>query len=146
EAYWPPSAACKTILPLPCVGEVHTISNGCAAFTGASINGGGSVVKRFLQRRTHVLLGVGVLALVLSQGQRVEAQFAWHGPSTITTGVVNNPSFVQAIPGTYGTKGNYELVVPLQSGGIGQFFRDNDDANVPWSGPFVFATDQGAVD
>src|SRR5262249_44973624 len=54
-------------------------------------------------------------------------ELAWHGPSIITTSVSGNPSLLQAIPGTYGTKGNYELVVPLQSGGIAHFERNNDD-------------------
>jgi probable HAF family extracellular repeat protein len=71
---------------------------------------------------------------------------AWQGPRSVTAGVIHNPSLVQAIPGTYGTKGNYELVVPLASGGIGHYYRNNDDPNLPWIGPFVFATDQGAVD
>lgn len=80
-------------------------------------------------------------------GPVASSAFAWHGPiTTITTGVTGNPSFVQAIPGTYGTKGNYELVVPLQSGGLAHFYRDNDDPALPWYGPFVFATDQGIVD
>jgi hypothetical protein len=78
------------------------------------------------------------------QGQ-VQAQFAWHGPQTITTGVINIPALVQATPGTYGAMGNYELVVPLRSGGIGHFFRNNDDPNLPWSEAVAFATDQGAV-
>jgi hypothetical protein len=87
-----------------------------------------------------------MLALFLVQGQQVRAQFAWHGPFFIATGVMNNASFVQATPGTYGTKGNYELAAPLVGGGIGHFFRDNDDPTLPWSGPFTFATDQGNVD
>jgi hypothetical protein len=95
--------------------------------------------------RRFLGIGVGVLALAMVQGQESKAQFAWHGPQTITTGVLNNPSFVQAIPGTYGTMGNYELVVPLRTGGIGHFFRNNDDPNLPWSEPVAFATDQGAV-
>jgi hypothetical protein len=41
--------------------------------------------------------------------------------------------------------GNFELVTPLLSGGIAHFFRDNDDPNLPWSGPVVFAKDQGLV-
>jgi hypothetical protein len=74
------------------------------------------------------------------------APFAWNGPTTtIATGAMGNPSLVQAKPGTYGTMGNFELVVPLQSGGIGHFFRNNDDPNLPWSGPVVFAADQGVV-
>jgi hypothetical protein len=94
--------------------------------------------------RRFLAIGVGVLALAMMQGQ-VKAQFAWHGPQTITTGVINIPSLVQALPGTYGAMGNYELVVPLRSGGIGHFFRDNDNPNLPWSEPIAFATDQGAV-
>ena len=79
------------------------------------------------------------------QNLQATGTFAWHGPTTtITTGVSGNPSFVQATPGTYGTKGNYELVVPLQSGGIAHFYRNNDDPSMPWSGPFPFATEQGA--
>jgi uncharacterized membrane protein len=94
--------------------------------------------------RRFLGIGIGVLALAMMQGQ-VKAQFAWHGPQTITTGVINIPSLVQATPGTYGAMGNYELVVPLRSGGIGHFFRNNDDPNLPWSEPVAFATDQGAV-
>src|SRR5215470_20235292 len=92
--------------------------------------------------------GIGVLALAMVQGPELRAEvFAWHGPTmTIATGVTGNPSLVQAIPGTYGTKGNYELVVPLQSGGIGHFYRNNDDPNLPWSGPTVFGTELGRVD
>src|SRR5262249_50621451 len=72
--------------------------------------------------------------------------FSWHGPTAIiTTGTSGNPSLIQAVPGTYGTKGNYELVTPLATGGMGHFFRDNDDPGLPWNGPFTFATDQGIV-
>ena len=71
--------------------------------------------------------------------------FAWHGPFSITTGVSGNPSFIQALPGTYGTMGNYELVVPLQSGGIAHYYRDNDDPNLPWYQTAVFATELGSV-
>jgi hypothetical protein len=96
--------------------------------------------------QSAVTLGIGVLTLVLAQGPEVKAQFAWHGPTmTIFSGATGNPSLVQATPGTYGTMGNYELVSPLASGGIGHFFRDNDDPSLPWSGPFVFATEQGLV-
>jgi hypothetical protein len=79
------------------------------------------------------------------QGQ-VKAQFAWHGPQTITTGVINNPALVQATPGTFGVMGNFQLVVPLRTGGMGHFFRNNGDPSLPWTGPFPFGTDQGAVD
>ena len=41
--------------------------------------------------------------------------------------------------------GNYELVVPLQSGGIAHYYRDNDDPNLPWYQTAVFATEFGSV-
>jgi hypothetical protein len=64
-------------------------------------------------------LGIGALALALVHGPEIRAQFAWHGPTmTIATGVSGNPSLIQAVPGTYGTMGNYELVTP--SVGIGR--------------------------
>ena len=56
------------------------------------------------------------------------------------------PSFVQATPGTYGTKGNYELATPLQSGGMAHFYRDNDDPNQPWNETVTFGTELGSVD
>jgi hypothetical protein len=43
--------------------------------------------------------------------------------------------------------GNFELAVPLRSGGIGHFFRNNDDlANLPWSQTATFGASLGAVD
>jgi len=102
-------------------------------------------MMEFSKPRTLVRLGLGVLALAAVAVPQARAQFAWHGPETIYTAALNNPSFIQATPGTYGTMGNYELVVPLASGGIGHFFRNNDDPSLPWSGPFAFATDQGIV-
>ena len=91
--------------------------------------------------------GIGVLALAMVQGPELRAEvFAWHGPTmTIATGVTGNPSLVQAIPGTYGAMGNYELVTPLASGGMAHFYRNNDDPSLPWNGPFPFATGQGTV-
>src|ERR1700756_4788116 len=102
---------------------------------------------QLLRPRSLLGLGVGVLAVAMLQGEQVRAQgFAWHGPQTFFTGVMGNPSLAQATPGTYGTTfGNFELVVPLRTGGIGHFFRNNDDPSFPWSGPVVFAADQGQV-
>jgi hypothetical protein len=104
------------------------------------INNAGQIVGNYMDAS-------GVSHGFLATPASAVTTFAWHGPTmTIATGVTGNPSFVQALPGTYGTKGNYELVVPLQSGGIGHFFRNNDDPTLPWNGPFTFATDQGIVD
>src|SRR5439155_82113 len=76
---------------------------------------------------------------------RDDVNFNWSGPTPIFGGVSGIPSFVQATPGTYGTRGNYELVTPLPTGGTAHFFRNNDDPNLPWSGPAIFAKDQGLV-
>lgn len=103
-------------------------------------------MMRFSQVGSTMRLAIGALAVVVLQVPQSNAQFAWHGPQTFTTGVMGNPSFVQAVPGTYGTMGNYELIVPLRSGGIGHFFRNNDDPNLAWSGPVVFGTSLGGVD
>ena len=96
--------------------------------------------------------GPGNLAVVARIGSelvyyyRDDNTFIWHGPTLITTGVAGVPSFVQARPGTFGSKGNYELVVPLQSGGLAYFYRDNDEASMPWKGPITFGTELGSVE
>jgi hypothetical protein len=85
--------------------------------------------------------GPGNLALVATVGNnlyyffREDVTFTWSTPTLITTGVTGGPSFFQAKPGTYGTVGNFELVTPLQTGGVAHFFRDNDDPSQPWIGP-----------
>lgn len=37
-----------------------------------------------------------------------------------------------------GTRGNFELVVPLQSGGLAHFSRNNHAAGIPWETPVCF--------
>ena len=73
--------------------------------------------------------------------------YIWHGPETMNgfnqqlfTG---NPVLIQ---GRFEHRGNFEMVVPLQSGGIAHYSRENDLAGVPWFGPNVFATELGVVD
>jgi hypothetical protein len=97
--------------------------------------------------------GPGNLAVVARAGNslvyfyRDDAQpFAWHGPEPIFVFVSGNPSLIQASPGSYGNMGDYEVVVPLVTGGIGHFYRNNDDSDLPWSGPFFFGGDRGTVD
>jgi hypothetical protein len=73
--------------------------------------------------------------------------YIWHGPETMNgfqqqlfTG---NPVLIQ---GRFEHRGNFEMVVPMASGGIAHYSRANDLAGVPWFGPNVFATELGAVD
>ena len=53
------------------------------------------------------------------------------------------PAFLQRRPAGAAT-GNFEVVAPLPTGGgLGHWFRDNDDPALPWVGPTAFA--DGAV-
>ncbi|PGK08808.1 hypothetical protein CN895_27485 [Bacillus cereus] len=60
---------------------------------------------------------------------------SWNGPSPVIvngneiTGVTGNPAFIQS---TFGTRGNFELVVP-QGKELKHYFRDNDQPNHPWN-------------
>jgi hypothetical protein len=45
----------------------------------------------------------------------------------------------------YGTKGNFEVVLPFSFGGLTHYSRNNDAANLPWSGGETFANDVGVV-
>lgn len=54
-----------------------------------------------------------------------------------------NPVLVQS---KYGRRGNFELIVPLEGGGLGHYWRNNDDPSFPWHGPRVFGTAAGSVD
>ena len=65
-------------------------------------------------------------------------QFVWVGPFELQAdnrpirGVSGNPVLVQS---RNGHQGNFELLVPLSSGGLAHFFRDNDAQGFPWHGP-----------
>jgi hypothetical protein len=63
--------------------------------------------------------------------------FVWSTPVQIEAAfeLAGQPSMVQS---RFGTKGNFELVVPNAKGGLIHFWRDNDIPTLPWSGPFQF--------
>jgi Domain of unknown function (DUF1929)/Glyoxal oxidase N-terminus len=63
--------------------------------------------------------------------------WAWSGPTSIAGGVQGQPGFVQ---GSWGTKGNFEVVAPLASGGLAHYYRDNDAAGLPWKHLATFGT------
>jgi hypothetical protein len=43
---------------------------------------------------------------------------------------IGKPSLIQS---TYGNKGNFELIVPLSTGGLAHYTRNNDVEDFPWS-------------
>ena len=53
---------------------------------------------------------------------------------------------VALIQGRFLSRGNFEMVAPLATGGLAHYSRVNDDAELPWFGPNVFATDVGQID
>lgn len=71
------------------------------------------------------------------------AEFEWHGPNIINSGVAGTTSMIQS---TFGNRGNFELVSPLASGGMAHWWRDNDDPHLHWYGPFMFGMNLGKVD
>ena len=51
------------------------------------------------------------------------------------------------IQGRFGSKGNFEVVVPGRaSPGLVHFWRNNDNPNMPWSGPTRFGGNLGSID
>ncbi len=72
--------------------------------------------------------------------------FHWFGPEPVisngraVTGVTGSPSLIQS---RFGTRGNFELVVPIFQGGLVHFDRNNDDPALPWFGPNIFGNGLG---
>ena len=56
-------------------------------------------------------------------------------PRVIAHGYRGRPAFIQ---GPYGRTGNFEVVAARINGGLSHFWRDNDNPNLPWSGPYNF--------
>ncbi|MEZ4307172.1 MAG: DUF1929 domain-containing protein [Polyangiaceae bacterium] len=66
----------------------------------------------------------------------------WGGPTQVATGVSGSAAFYQS---SHGTKGNFELVTPLASGGMAHYYRDNDQSGNPWYGPSAVPNVSGSV-
>ena len=87
--------------------------------------------------------GAGNLELVARVGDRLAFFWrdgGWHGPDLFASGVSGNPAMIQ---GTFGGRGNFELVVPSAGGGLVHWWRNNDFGG--WNGPTPFGASAGAV-
>ncbi len=72
-----------------------------------------------------------------------DTESEWHDTELIATGVTGTPSMIQSSSEGIG---NFELVTPLRSGGLGYYWRDNEDPHLHWYGPFMFAMNTGKID
>jgi hypothetical protein len=72
-----------------------------------------------------------------------DSALIWSGPYLFAAGVAGTPSLIQS---RFGAQGNFELLVPLASGGLGLLWRDNDAPGYPWHGPFPIGQSLGTVD
>jgi hypothetical protein len=90
--------------------------------------------------------GPGNLELLAQDGSRLVHYwrddvnpFPWFVSFVIpgSAGTSGTPALIQ---GGFGSKGNFEVVVPMATGGLAHFWRDNDDPNLPWRGPTRFGS------
>jgi hypothetical protein len=93
--------------------------------------------------------GPGNLEIVVHGGDRLVHYwrddvnpFPWQISGEIpgSNGTSGTPALIQ---GRFGTRGNFEVVVPLASGGLAHFWRNNDAPNLPWHGPTRFGSNDG---
>jgi hypothetical protein len=65
--------------------------------------------------------------------------------SALTVEIAQSRQSGFLIQSRYGVQGNFELVVPLATGALAHFFRDNDASGLPWHGPFRFGDPAGQI-
>lgn len=58
----------------------------------------------------------------------------WLHEDSFAEGITGMPSFIQS------SYGSFEVVAPLEGGGLGHWWRNNDDPDHPWFGPTKFGT------
>lgn len=85
----------------------------------------------------------GIVAGTTSFGKRTLPYHIAGEPQLTCENLCGNPALIQ---GTFGVKGNFEVVVPSPGGGIAHYWRDNDDPLMQWHGPAIFGVDAGTVD
>jgi hypothetical protein len=100
-----------------------------------------TLIQSNFEDHLEIVARSGDELFLFSRGSDHESE--WHGKELIATGVTGTPSMIQ---GSNDGKGDFELVTPLRSGGLGYYWRDNDDTHLHWYGPFMFAMNIGKVD
>jgi len=113
-------------------------------FFASGFAGGASIVQ------SNFGVDLGNFEVVVQEGGRLahywredQMPFRWLGPIYFATGARGNPAFIQD---NFGVKGNFDVVVPQQAGGLAHYWRSNDDPAFPWTGPIAFGEALGEVD
>lgn len=106
--------------------------SGPTNFGSGSLRGVSLIQSNFGPGNLEVVAATATNQLV-AYWRENHSPFTWHGPSApFASGVTTNPSLIQS---SFGTKGNFEVVVPCVPGGLAHFWRDNDTPGFPWHGP-----------
>jgi hypothetical protein len=92
----------------------------------------------------------GALEAVVRVGSRIghvwrdqTAAAAWHLTAWFGDGIAGTPALIESsFPGAR----NFEVVVPSATAGLIHYYRNNQAAGTPWSGPRPFATNLGKID
>jgi hypothetical protein len=140
----------ELVVPSQLGGLTHSWrDNDDPSFTwhGSDYFGEGDVLAASLIQSTfgdnlEVVLRQGTALAHCYRSLSAKGAPVWSVPTPFASGVAGNPSLVQA-PGPVNL--NFEVVAPLVGGGIGHWYRDNNNPELPWAGPQVFATELGAV-
>lgn len=67
---------------------------------------------------------------------RDEQSGEWFQSEQFAEGATGMPAFLES------SYGNFEVVTPLKEGGLGHWWRNNEDPMHPWFGPVVFGFEQ----
>lgn len=121
-------------------GMVHLVRNEAnLQWTELQRFGSGNVRGVAMIQSNYVVGGNGNFELVAWVGNDLQSWFrqgaAWGFGGTVLGGAVGGaPAFIQS---NRGTRGNFEVLIPLTTGGIAHHWRDND-GNTGWRRHAVF--------
>ncbi|MDH4393891.1 MAG: DUF1929 domain-containing protein [Aquabacterium sp.] len=92
---------------------------------------GVSLIQSNFKEGPNGIKNLALVAWVGNQLQCWEGGFnGWKLTGVFATGASGAPALIQ---GNWGGVGNYEVVVPVSSGGLASFWRNNDVAARPWN-------------
>lgn len=88
-----------------------------------------------LESRFGNIEAICVIDHQLVHFQRDEESGEWSESNCFAQDVTGLPAFLES------SYGSYEVVAPLKNGGLGHWWRNNDDPTYPWFGPTIFGSD-----